>query len=116
MTDIVRIDANARRSRASATDSLVFLAGQVADDRDADITAQARQAFAKVDALLAAAGTDKSRVLSVTIWLQSLDDYEAFNAVWDAWVTPGAQPCRACAVVVLADPAWRVELIVVASH
>lgn len=114
MTAITRIDRNHRRARASVAGDLIFLAGQVADDKAADITEQTRQALAKVDALLAEAGSDKSRVLSVTIWLTSMQDYDGFNAVWDAWVAPGHEPSRACAKVELADPAYRVELIVTA--
>ncbi len=114
MTAITRIDRNHRRARASVAGDLIFLAGQVADDKTADIAEQTRQALAKVDALLAEAGSDKSRVLSVTIWLSSMQDYDGFNAVWDGWVVPGNEPSRACARVELADPAYRVELIVTA--
>ncbi len=91
-----------------------MLAGQVADDKSVGIEEQTRQAPAKVEALLAEAGTDKSRVLSVTIWLASMSDYDGFNAVWDSWVVSGAEPSRACARVELADPACRVELVVTA--
>lgn len=116
MNEIVRIDRNHRRARASAYGNIVFLAGQVADDKTAGIEEQTRQALAKVDALLAEAGTDKSNVLSVTIWLSSMEDYDGFNTIWDAWVVPGAEPSRACARVELADPAYRVELIVTATR
>lgn len=111
---IVRIDQSPRRSRAVVANGMVFLAGQVADDKTGDIASQTREAFAKVDALLAAAGTDKRRVLSVQIWLSSMQDYEGFNSVWDAWIVPGETPARCCARVELADPAFRVELIVTA--
>lgn len=112
--DMIRIDQNARRSRAVVGGGMVCLAGQVADTLDADITTQSREAFAKIDQLLAAAGTDKTRVLSVQIWLTDLADYEAFNAVWDAWIVPGQSPARHCAKVALANPAFRVELIATA--
>ena len=79
MTDIVRIDQNARRSRASVFGDLVFLAGQVADDKGGDITQQTREVLAKIDDLLARADTDKSRLLSVQIWLKSMDDFDAMN-------------------------------------
>ena len=94
MTDIIRIDQNARRSRASVFGDLVFLAGQVADDKSGDIAQQTREALAKVDDMLAQAGTERSRLLSVQIWLKSMDDFAAMNAVYDAWVVsgPGADP------------------------
>jgi enamine deaminase RidA (YjgF/YER057c/UK114 family) len=116
MTAIVRIDQNARRSRASVYGDLVFLAGQVADDKDGDITKQTREALAKVDDMLSRAGTDKSRLLSVQIWLKTMDDFAAMNAVYDAWVVPGDTPTRCCGKVELADPAYRIEIVAIAAR
>ncbi|MDB5500224.1 MAG: hypothetical protein JWR89_126 [Tardiphaga sp.] len=116
MSTIVRIDQNARRSRASVFGDLVFLAGQVADEKSGDITSQTREALAKVDDMLARAGSDKSRALSVQIWLKSMDDFDAMNAVYDAWVVPGDTPSRCCGKVELADPAFRVEIVVIAAR
>jgi len=112
--DITRIDQNARRSRAVAGGGILCTAGQVADSLGADITTQAREVFAKIDQLLVEAGTDKTRVLSIQIWLTDLADYDAFNAVWDAWIVPGQSPARHCAKVELANPGYRVELIATA--
>jgi enamine deaminase RidA (YjgF/YER057c/UK114 family) len=116
MSTIVRIDQNARRSRASVFGDLVFLAGQVADNKDGDIASQTREVLAKVDDMLARAGTDKSRALSVEIWLKSIGDFAAMNGVYDAWVTPGDAPTRCCGQVELADPAYRVEIVVIAAR
>jgi enamine deaminase RidA (YjgF/YER057c/UK114 family) len=116
MTAIVRIDQNARRSRASVYGDLVFLAGQVADDKDGDIAKQTREALAKVDDMLSRAGTDKSRLLSVQIWLKTMDDFAAMNAVYDAWVVPGDTPTRCCGKVELADPAYRIEVVGIAAR
>jgi enamine deaminase RidA (YjgF/YER057c/UK114 family) len=116
MTAIVRIDQNARRSRASVYGDLVFLAGQVADDKDGDIAKQTREALAKVDDMLSRAGTDKSRLLSVQIWLRTMDDFAAMNAVYDAWVVPGDTPTRCCGKVDLADPAYRIEIVGIAAR
>jgi enamine deaminase RidA (YjgF/YER057c/UK114 family) len=116
MSTITRIDQNARRSRASVFGDLVFLAGQVADDKNGDIAKQTREALAKVDDMLSRAGVDKSRALSVQIWLKTMDDFEAMNAVYDAWVVPGNAPTRCCGKVELADPAYRVEIVVIAAR
>ena len=116
MSDITRIDQNARRSRASVFGDLVFLAGHVADDKTGDITKQTREALAKVDDMLARAGTDKSRLLSVQVWLKTMDDFDAMNAVYDAWVVPGNAPTRASGKVELADPAYRIEVIAIAAR
>lgn len=112
---IVRLDPNHRRSRAVVAGGMVFLAGQVADDKAGDIAVQTRQALAKVDALLAEAGTDRRRALTAQIWLADMADYDGFNAVWDAWVVPGETPTRSCGKVQLADPAFRVEIVITAA-
>lgn len=85
------------------------------DDRTQDVAGQTRQVLAKVDELLAQAGTDKSRVLSAQIWLKTMDDFAAMNEVWDAWVEPGRTPTRCCGKVELNDPACRVEVTMVAA-
>lgn len=114
MTAITRIDANHRRARASIAGDLIFLTGQCADDKSAGIRQQTREALAKIDALLAQCGSDKTRISSATIWLQDMADYDGMNEVWDAWVAKGHEPCRACAKVELFDPQYRIEVIVTA--
>jgi enamine deaminase RidA (YjgF/YER057c/UK114 family) len=116
MTDITRIDQNARRSRASVFGDLVFLAGQVADTKTANIAQQTKEALTKVDDMLAQAGTDKSRLLSVQVWLKTMDDFAAMNVVYDAWVVPDNAPTRACGKVELADPAYLIEVIAIAAR
>ena len=115
MSEIKRVDQNQRRSRGIAYGGMVFLAGQTANDLSGDIRQQAREAFAKVDDMLAQCGSHKTRVLSVTIWLADMGDYDGFNEVWDQWIVVGQSPARACAKVELHDPRVRVELIVTAA-
>lgn len=110
---IKRHHTNARMSQiveypASAT--VVALAGQVAGDRDADIRGQTADVLAKIDRLLAEAGTDKGRLVSAQIWLAHAADFDAMNTVWDAWVPAGTAPVRACVESRLADPALKVEI------
>ena len=66
----------------------------------------------KAKALLAEAGSDATRILQCTIWLADMADFDGFNAVWDAWVAPGETPTRCCGKVELADPAYRVEIVI----
>jgi enamine deaminase RidA (YjgF/YER057c/UK114 family) len=115
MSDILRIDQNHRRSRCVVHAGMVFLAGQVADDKAVGIVEQTRQALSKIDELLSDAGTDRNRLLSATIWLRNMDDFAAMNSVWDAWVVPEATPARCCGAVELADPRYLVEIVVVAA-
>jgi enamine deaminase RidA (YjgF/YER057c/UK114 family) len=99
-------------NRASGT---AYLAGQVADDPTADVTGQTQQVLAQIDALLAEAGTEKSKILSATIYLPDIADFAAMNAVWEKWVVPGQTPARATVEAKLAAPEYRVEIQVVAA-
>ncbi len=92
-----------------------YLAGQVAGDPGADITGQTRQVLAQIDALLAEAGSDRTRILSATIYLPDMADFAAMNAVWEGWVVPGATPARATVAAQLASPGYKVEIQVVAA-
>ena len=113
--NVERIDAGKRMSQAVVHGGTVYLAGQVGQ-AGAGIAEQTRQALAKVEALLERAGSDKSRLLQVTIWLAEMADFAAMNEVWDAWVSPGAAPARACGEARLASPDFRVEVIAVAAR
>lgn len=110
-----RLHQNARRSRAIIVNKMVYLSGQYADDTETGIKGQTRQILDKIDVLLAEAGTDRSRLVQVSIWLKTMADYDGFNEVWDAWVTPGHAPTRACGEVKMADDDMLVEIIAVAA-
>ena len=94
---------------------VVYLAGQVAEDPKADITRQTRSVLSQIDRLLSEAGTDKTKILTVTIYLADMSDYEAMNAVWDAWAPQGETPARATVQARLANPDYRVEMQVIAA-
>jgi enamine deaminase RidA (YjgF/YER057c/UK114 family) len=94
---------------------LVYLAGQVAEDRNADAAGQTRSVLAQIDRLLDEAGTDKTKILSATIYLADMNDYDAMNAAWDEWVPQGDTPARATVQARLANPAYRVEIQLVAA-
>jgi len=112
---ITRIDPGARMSEAVIHGDTVYLAGQVGEPGD-DVGAQTRTVLAEIDALLARAGSDKSKILMATIWLADIDDFEAMNSVWDAWVDPANPPARATCEGRLATPDYKVEIIVVAAR
>lgn len=112
---IQRIEAGARMSEASIHDGVVYLAGQVAETADADAEAQTREVLAAIDALLAQAGSDKTRILRAQIFLADIADFAGMNRAWDAWVVPGQAPARATVEARLANPAWKVEIVVTAA-
>jgi enamine deaminase RidA (YjgF/YER057c/UK114 family) len=88
---------------------------EVPSNLDAGISAQTENLLASVEGLLKQAGSDKSRLLMVTIYLADMADYDAMNAVWDAWVPEGHAPTRACVQARLANPGYRVEMAITAA-
>lgn len=114
MSDIKRYGVGARMSEAVAYNGIIWVAGQVGNPSD-DVTAQTKTCLAEVDRILAAAGSDKTRILSAQIWLADMADFPAMNAVWDTWVPQGHTPARATGEAKLAAPAYRVEVIVTAA-
>ncbi|MEN4918986.1 RidA family protein [Achromobacter spanius] len=113
---ITRLDQNTRRSRAVIHGDTVYLAGHTAADRSQDIGGQTRQVLAAIDQMLAESGTDKSRLLNVTIWLSSMAHFAGMNAVYDAWIVPGQAPARCCGALDLAAPDILVEIMVTAAR
>jgi enamine deaminase RidA (YjgF/YER057c/UK114 family) len=111
---IRRIEPGPRMSQAVVHGNIVYLAGQVA--LGASVTEQTRAVLKQVDALLDVAGTDKSRILTATIWLADMATFGEMNAVWDTWVDTSNPPARATGEVKLATPDYKVEIIVTAAR
>lgn len=114
--DITRIHTSARASHIVIHAGTVHLSGQVAADPDTDIQEQTRSTLAKIDALLAEAGTDNKHLLSATIYLRDIDNHFALmNEVWNEWVPEGHAPARACVEAHMARSALLVEICVIAA-
>ncbi|HEY1728743.1 MAG TPA: RidA family protein [Candidatus Baltobacteraceae bacterium] len=112
---ITRIGLGARMSKAVRHGYTIYLAGQVPDDANEDVAGQTRQVLAKIDAILAEVGTDKSHLLSATIYLRDIATFNQMNGVWDAWVDPKNTPARATVEAKLARPEFGVEISVIAA-
>lgn len=112
---IKRFETGPRMSQAVVHGNTVYLAGQVADDPTADVKGQTVQVLAAIDRLLAAAGTDKTRIVSATIYLADIATFAQMNAAWDAWVPQGHTPARATVEARLAAPQYKVEIQVLAA-
>jgi enamine deaminase RidA (YjgF/YER057c/UK114 family) len=112
---IQRLHVGKRLSEAAIYNNTIYLAGQVAEDHTQDITGQTQQVLSAIDKLLAEAGSDKTKLLQVTIFIADMKEFPAMNAVWDAWVVQGATPPRATVQASLAKPEWKVEMVVVAG-
>ncbi len=95
--------------------NLVFVAGTTADNKSASCNDQTAEILKKIDAHLAAAGTDKSRILSANVWIANIREKEQMDAAWQAWVDPDNKPARACVEARLGSPDTLVEIMCVAA-
>ena len=113
---ITRIEVGPRMSQAVVHGNTVYLAGQVAANPEgASVGEQTRQILGQIDALLAKAGTDKSKLLSATIYLTDIATFAEMNAQWDGWIVAGATPARATVEANLAARVYKVEIAVIAA-
>ena len=113
---IQHLHTQARFSEATIHNNVVYLAGQLPEDLSGDISQQTQETFALIDRLLAEAGSDKSQILSTTIYLKDItQDYAAFNAVWDEWLKEVKSPPRTCVETRLYHPDVLVEVTIIAA-
>lgn len=112
---IERKHVGARLSEAVIHNGVIYLAGQVADDPSQDTGGQTKQVLAAIDRLLAQCNSDKTLILSATIFITDMQQFAQMNAVWDEWVPKGQTPARATVQAQLAKPEYRVEIKVVAA-
>ena len=116
---LTRHDIGARFSEMVTVDlgtsRLLYLSGQVAEDASLDITGQTREVLQRIDELLATQGARREHIVSATIYLRTVGDYAAMNAVWDEWVPVNHTPARATVGAKLIHPDYRVEIQAVAA-
>ncbi len=113
---IKRIGAGKRMSEAVVHGGKVYLSGFVADKTvGKSVKEQTADILSQIDATLAAAGTDKTKLLKTNIWLTDIGTFSQMNEAWDAWVSPGNTPARATVESKLAAPGLDVEIMVEAA-
>ena len=111
---ITRINSNERLSGAVTIKDRVFLSGQVPGD-GLEVATQTREVLARIDTLLAEAGSDKDHLLNATIYLKDIGTgFAPMNEVWSAWLSPGMAPTRTTLQAELARPNVLVEISVIA--
>ncbi len=109
-----KLHSTQRMSKIVIHNDTIYLCGQVGNAED-DISAQTLTCLQKIEALLQEVGSDKSKILSTTVWLKDMADFAAMNAVWDEWFSDVLPPARACGEAALARPELLVEMIVIAA-
>ncbi len=113
--EITRIGVKPHLSNVVVHGGVAYCAGVTPAPGSEGIGPQTASVLAQIDDLLAAAGSNRSRLLSAHIWLTDIRDRDTMNEVWNAWVTPGQPPARACVEAKLAAPEWLVEIMVTAA-
>ncbi|OIQ75983.1 2-iminobutanoate/2-iminopropanoate deaminase [mine drainage metagenome] len=114
---IQRFDVGPRMSQAVVHGDTVYLAGVVAKTTAGESVAkQTQEVLSIIDSHLAKAGSDKSKLLSATIYLTDMKTFAEMNAVWDGWVSAGNTPARATVEARLAAPQYNVEIMVIAAR
>ena len=113
---ISRTGTSERASKINILNGTIYFSGQVPNDVTTDITAQTQDVLAKVDAILAEAGSSRDHMLSVTIYLRDIDrDFAPMNEVWNAWLSENQRPARACVQAHMAREAILIEVCVIAA-
>jgi len=117
MTSIQRTHTNARMSKIVRHGGVVYLCGQTSSGSPIEgIEGQTQEVLSRIDGLLKEAGTDRSRILSATIYLRDIADFAAMNTIWESWMPNGAAPARATVQATLASPQLHVEITVIAAE
>lgn len=114
MNQITKLDSNETITEIAIYNGVVYLAGQVPDDDSLDIVGQTRQVLANIDKALARAGTDKSKLLTAQVFIKDLNDFDKFNAEYQAWITGNTPPTRATVQANLVNPNWLLEIVAIA--
>jgi enamine deaminase RidA (YjgF/YER057c/UK114 family) len=112
--NLIRYDVDKRFTNAISYGNVVYMSGQVGEGKT--IEEQTRFALAELDKALKSAGSDKSQILELTIWLSDISrDYNAVNAIYDEWIIPGKPPPRACVQAKLYSDECYIEVRAVAA-
>ena len=107
---IQHLDSGDILSQAVTHGDTVYLCGLTATDREKNVAAQTEEVLAKIDERLAACGTDKSNLVSATIYLTDIKLKPAMNEAWKAWLGDLNRPTRTCIGGVELEPGVLVEI------
>ena len=113
---IQRFETGPRMSQVVVHGNTVYLAGVVANKTAGEsVTKQTEEILSIIDGHLASAGSDKSKLLTATIYITDMKTFPEMNAGWDGWVSAGNTPARATVEAKLAAPKYTVEIMVTAA-
>ena len=113
--EIIRKEVSEKMSRIVIFNNVIYLCGQVGDKEISCVKEQADIMLRKVENLLESAGSSKDNILAATIYLKNMNDFDAFNEVWNAWLTPGYAPARTCVQAAMSSEKYLIEISVTAA-
>lgn len=116
MTSIARQQSDSRLSRVVTHGGIAYLSGLTADNRNASMKVQTEEVLKKIDALLKAGGSSKSRLLTATIYVSDMSQKAQMDEAWAAWIDPKNTPARACVQAALGTPETLVEIMCTAAQ
>ncbi|OOF69772.1 RidA family protein [Rodentibacter caecimuris] len=113
---IQRIRISNRFCEIAIHNNTAYFAGQVPENTlQLNAYEQTKEVLALIDTLLAEIGSNKSQILNCQIFLANMTDYHLLNQAWDEWVDTQNPPPRATVQAALADPNWKVEIVIIAA-
>ena len=112
---IERQEISGHLSKAVEHNGTVYVAGTTAEDKSVGMKQQTEQVLAKIDGMLARSGTNKSKLLSATVYISDMAQKSAMNEAWMAWIDRKNPPTRACVAVELGSKTTLVEIVVTAA-
>lgn len=111
---IQRLNPSPRWSDATVFNGIAHFV-EVPNNTQTPMTEQIAQILAQAETTLAAIGSNKSQLLSATIYITDKENVPVLNTAWTDWLPEGCAPSRACIKVELLDPAMLVEIAFVAA-
>jgi enamine deaminase RidA (YjgF/YER057c/UK114 family) len=114
--NIERLEPGRRFSQAVVHGDTVYLAGQTSSLAEGGVYEQTVDILARIDTLLAAAGSDRTRLLMANVWLVDIGTFDEMNRAWEAWADPAHLPGRATVEARLAAPEYKVEIAIIAAR
>ncbi len=107
-------------SQAVKVGNMLYTSGQIpslADGTiiDGDITAQTIQVLENVKSVVEAGGSDMSKVVKVTVFLQDIGDFSTVNEIYGRYFGEGVHPARSCVEVAKLPLGISIEIEVIAE-
>jgi enamine deaminase RidA (YjgF/YER057c/UK114 family) len=115
--EIVRIDTKDTYSEIVIHNNTIYLSGQVPwKFEDCNFVSQCDEVFKSIDTQLERVKSDKTKILSLRIYMRNPDDYGFMNVLFKKWMPVGYAPSRATICnVTFPNSKWQIEVVAIAA-